>query len=554
MNFRSMKKYFSGSLLALAIVALFTTTATNFKGDHGKYFEISKNIEIFTNLYRELNTYYVDELDPSKLMRTGIDAMLESLDPYTNYISESDIEGYRFITEGKYTGIGAQFSLISSYPTITEVYENTPSQKAGLKAGDVIEAIDGRSAANKSAEDVNDIMKGYPGTSVELTIKRPGDKKTQKITLTREEVSVQNVPYSGMISDEVGYVVLTTFTREAGRNIANAFKKLKTDNPNMKGIVLDLRGNGGGLLTEAVNLCNVFIPKGELVVSTKGKIKDWDRSFKTLNAPVDTDIPLVVLIDKGSASASEIVSGTIQDLDRGVLVGQRSYGKGLVQNMHDVGYNSKVKITTSKYYIPSGRCIQSVEYKKGEPVDIADEKREAFKTRSGRKVLDGGGVKPDVFIDPDDNSNILTTLKEKHLIFDYATEFAMKNKTIAAVEDFRFSDWKGFIQFLDNKQFDYDTETEKLLDQLKERADEDGYLVASDLTSLEAKIITEKKNDLNKYKDVINDLIEKEIVSRYYFQDGKIKIGLRNDLEIKEAIDLIKDPARYDRILSGKGS
>ncbi len=547
-----MKKYISTFTSIIALAILFTTVSTTYKGDHGKYFEISKNIEIFTNLYRELNTYYVDELDPSKLMRVGMDAMLESLDPYTNYISESDIEGYRFMTEGKYTGIGAQFALMDKYPTITQIYENTPAQKAGLKAGDVVEAIDGRSALSKSATDVNDVMKGYPGTSVELTIKRPGESKSQKVTLTREEVSVENVPYSGLIADDIGYVVLTTFTRQAGANIANKFKKLKEENPNLKGIVLDLRGNGGGLLTEAVNLCNVFIPKGEVVVSTRGKIKDWDRSFKTLNKPVDEEIPLIVLIDKNSASASEIVSGTLQDLDRGVLIGQRSYGKGLVQNMHDVGYNAKLKVTTSKYYIPSGRCIQSVQYKNGEPVNIADDKREVFKTRAGRKVLDGGGVKPDVFIDPDDNSNILTTLRDKHLIFDYVTQFALKNKTVAAVEDFKFADWNDFISFLNTKDFNYNTETEKLLNQLKERADEDGYLVESDLKSLENKIIESKKNDLNKHKEAIIDMIEKEIASRYYFQNGKIKIGLRNDLEIKEAINLINDPAKYNSILKGK--
>lgn len=547
-----MKKYISTFTSIIALAILFTTVSTTYKGDHGKYFEISKNIEIFTNLYRELNTYYVDELDPSKLMRVGMDAMLESLDPYTNYISESDIEGYRFMTEGKYTGIGAQFALMDKYPTITQIYENTPAQKAGLKAGDVVEAIDGRSALSKSATDVNDVMKGYPGTSVELTIKRPGESKTQKVTLTREEVSVENVPYSGLIAEDIGYVVLTTFTRQAGANIASNFKKLKEENPNLKGIVLDLRGNGGGLLTEAVNLCNVFIPKGEVVVSTRGKIKDWDRSFKTLNNPVDEEIPLIVLIDKNSASASEIVSGTLQDLDRGVLIGQRSYGKGLVQNMHDVGYNAKLKVTTSKYYIPSGRCIQSVQYKNGEPVNIADDKREVFKTRAGRKVLDGGGVKPDVFIDPDDNSNILTTLRDKHLIFDYVTQFALKNKTVAGVEDFKFNDWNDFISFLNTKDFNYDTETEKLLNQLKERAKEDGYLVESDLKSLESKIIESKKNDLNKHKEAIIDLIEKEIASRYYFQNGKIKIGLRNDLEIKEAIKLVNDPARYNSILKGK--
>lgn len=541
----------TASILGLAVLMILTASTT-FTSEKGKYFEISKNIEIFTTLYRELNTHYVDELDPSTLMKTGIDAMVESLDPYTNYISESQIEGYRFLTEGKYTGIGAQFALMNDYPVITEIHENTPAQKAGLKAGDVVEAIDGRSAAKKSAEDVNDFMKGYPGTSVELTINRPGDAAPQKIKLTREEVEVKNVPHANLLAEDIGYVVLTTFTRDAGKNIADGVKKLKAENPNLKGVVLDLRDNGGGLLIEAVNLCNVFIPKGELVTSTKGKVQERDRSFKTLNAPVDLDIPLVVLINGKSASASEIVSGTIQDLDRGVLIGQRSFGKGLVQNVHDIGYNSKVKITISKYYIPSGRCIQATSYKDGKPIDIPDEERDVFKTRNGRKVLDGGGVKPDIFIDPDDKSNVLKTLKEKHLIFDYATQFALKNKEIAPVEEFEFTDWAGFVAFLESKDFDYDTDTEKFLEQLKESSSEDGYVIENDLKALESKIIAEKKNDLNKYKEVITNLIEKEIVSRYYFQDGKIKMGLRNDIEIKEAIKLINDPARYEKILKGK--
>lgn len=545
-----MKKTFLSISIFAAI--LFTTIATTFTGDHNKYFEISKNIEIFANTYKELNTYYVDELDPSKLMRTGIDAMVSSLDPFTNYISESDIEGYRFITEGKYTGIGAQFKLINEFPTITETYENTPAQKAGLKAGDVILEIDGRSAKSKNADAVNEIMKGFPGTEVELTLRRPGQSKETTIRLVREEVQVQNVPYSNMIAEGIGYIALTTFTREAGANVDKALRELKKNEPGIKGVVLDLRGNGGGLLTEAVNVCNVFLPRGELVVSTKGKIKDWDRAFKTLNDATDAQIPLVVLIDKGSASASEIVSGTIQDYDRGIIIGQRSYGKGLVQNTHDVGYNAKVKITTSKYYIPSGRCIQSVKYKDGEPVDIPDAERAKFKTRNGRQVLDGGGVKPDVAIDKDNKSGILTTLEESNIIFDFVTHFCMKNESIPVVEDFHFTDWNDFLDFLDKKNFDYNTESEKLLNQLKELSKNDGYIIESDVKALENRIIESKKNDLISHREAILDMIEKEIASRYYFQNGKIKIGLRNDKEIKEAIDLLNDQAVYKKVLASK--
>jgi carboxyl-terminal processing protease len=544
-----MKKYFSSSIFAIIAVTLVIGTATTYKSDHGKYFEISKNIEIFTNLYKELNTYYVDELDPSKLMRTGIDAMLESLDPYTNYISESDIEGYRFMTEGKYTGIGAQFKLIDAYPTITETYEESPAQKAGLKAGDIILEIDGRSAKARTPDQVNDIMKGYPGTTVDLKIDRPGEEKPVMLQLTREEVSVPNVPYSGMISDNIGYAALTTFTRQAGQNVADAFQELKTNNPDMKGFVLDLRGNGGGLLTEAVNLCNIFIPKGEMVVSIKGKIKDWDRSFKTMNNPLDDKIPVVVLINKNSASASEIVSGTLQDYDRAVLIGQRSYGKGLVQNTHDVGYNAKLKVTTSKYYIPSGRCIQAVSYKKGEPVNIPDDKRAVFKTRNGRKVLDGGGVKPDIVLDKDDNSNILEILENENLIFDYVTQFVLEHETIAAPEDFRFQDWPAFIAFLEQKDFDYNTDLEKLLEDLNEKANEVSYIVDADIKLLQEKIISQKKTELEKHKEIIINEIEKEIVSRYYFQNGKVKISLRNDPEVKEAIELLDNQERMLEIL-----
>ncbi|MEK7257445.1 MAG: S41 family peptidase, partial [Bacteroidota bacterium] len=517
----------------------------------GNYFEIAKNIEIFTNLYKEVNTYYVDEVDPAKLMRTGVDAMMESLDPFTNYISESDIEGYRFITEGKYNGIGADIRIIDKLPTVMSPYEESPAMKAGLKAGDQITAIDGKSAEGKTTDEVSAILKGYPGTEVELSIRRPGESKELKINLVRDEVSVSNVPFSGMVSGDVGYIALTTFTREAGRHVAKALEDLKVEQPNLKGVILDLRGNGGGLLSEAVDVSNVFIPKGEMCVSTRGKVKDWDRSFKTLNAPVDLNVPLVVLINKNSASASEIVSGVIQDLDRGVLIGQRSYGKGLVQNTRDIGYNAKVKLTTAKYYIPSGRCIQSVEYKDGEPVDVPDNKRTPFKTRNGRTVLDGGGVKPYLVLDLDAGSDILKTLDEKNIVFNFVTQWCLKNPNPADPETFHFTQWDDFVQFLAKQNFEFDTESEKLIQQLKDRSKEDGYIAEADLKTFEAKIIEAKKADLAKHKDFIVDMIEKEIVSRYHYEKGRIKVGLRNDMEIKEAVKLFSDKAKYDAFLKG---
>ncbi|MFT4762548.1 MAG: carboxyl-terminal processing protease [Paraglaciecola sp.] len=538
------------SLKLLGLLAvLFFAVSTTMNNDHGKYFEIAKNIEIFTNLYKEVNTYYVDDLDPAKLMRTGVDAMLESLDPYTSYISESEIEGFRYITEGKYNGIGAQIRIIDDLITITEPYEGSPADKAGLKAGDQLLAVDGKSAKGKSSEEVNEILKGYPGTEVELTIKRLGASSDLKINLVRDEVSVPNVPYTGMVSDNVGYIALTTFTRDAGRNVGMALKDLKTNNENLAGVILDLRGNGGGLLAEAVNISNLFVDKGELVVTTKGKVKDWDRSFKTLNQVMDADIPLTVLIDNGSASASEIVSGVIQDLDRGVLMGQRSYGKGLVQNTRDVGYNSRVKMTIAKYYIPSGRCIQSVEYDDGEPADIPDNKREEFKTRSGRVVLDGGGVSPDVKIDKDGKSNILSVLDQKNFVFNFVTEFILGKESIGKIDDFHFTDWAGFLSFLEKRNFNYDTDSEKLLEKLKAQSKDDGYVFESDILTLENKIIEAKKADLEKNKDAIINMIEKEIIGRYYYQKGKIQIGLRNDKEIKEAVKILNDKEKYASLL-----
>jgi len=530
------------------ISLLFIGMAASFQPDN-KYFEILKNIEIFTNLYKEINTYYVDDVDPGHLMRTGIDAMMGSLDPFTNYISESEIEGYRFMTEGKYNGIGAISQKMGDFVTITELYEGQAADKAGLRPGDQLIAVDGKDATGKDPDAINNILRGFPGTSVELTIRRPGRSDDFKVQLVRNEVQVPNVPYHGMVADGIGYVALTTFTRDAGSNVADAVRELKEQNPGLKGIIFDLRGNGGGLLNEAVNVCNVFIPRGEVVVTTKGKVKDWDRSFSTMGQPVDIEIPQVVLINSNSASASEIVAGVIQDYDRGVLLGQRSYGKGLVQNTRDIGYNAKLKMTTAKYYIPSGRCIQSVKYKDGEPVHIPDEQRTPFKTRNGRTVLDGGGVKPDIMIEKFTDAAIVKGLLEQNLVFDYVTQFCLEHDSIPPVEAFRFTDYDGFVRFLETRKFDYDTESEKLLKKLLEESTEEGYELHAQVSALEAQIDASKKDALNKNKAVITDLIEKEISSRYYYQEGKIKMGLRNDLEIEEAIKLLNDKQKYQAAL-----
>ena len=539
------QKLFKVSAILLIFVLGMATTVLTEKNRH---FEILKNIEIFANLYREVNTNYVDEIDPGEFMRTGIDAMVGSLDPFTNYISESDIEGYRFMTEGKYHGIGAVSTVKDGYVTITSLYKDQPADKAGLKIGDQIVAVDGGNAKDKSMSDFNQIIRGYPGTVVELTVKRPGEKRDFNISLVRGEVRVANVPYSGMVNGDIGYVVLTTFTRDAGRNIAEAYSTLKKDNPGIKGLILDLRGNGGGLLREAVSICNIFIPKDKLVVSTRGKVKDWDRSFKTNRPAIDLEIPLAILINKNSASASEIVSGVIQDYDRGVLLGQRSYGKGLVQNTMDIGYNSKVKITTAKYYIPSQRCIQSVEYKDGEPVQIADELRGKFKTKNGRVVLDGGGVKPDILIDAP-TKGIMKSLSQDLLIFDFVTQYCLSLENIESIEGFHFTDFNQFVEFLQKNESKFEVDSEKLLKKLGKKAKKDGFELNSELFALQNKMNASKKAEVLRHKETIIALIEKEIAGRYYYQEGRIKMGLRNDKEIKEAVGVLLDSERYNQIL-----
>lgn len=527
--------------------------AATIKQENNKQFEISKNLEIFANLYKELNTYYVDDLDPGKLMRKGMESMVGSLDPFTNYIAESDIEGYRLRTSGKYFGIGAQSQLMGDYVTITRLYKDQPADKAGLKVGDQIMAVDGKDARGKTPEELDFVLQGFPNTDVLITVKRPGENKPVDIRLVRGEVRRQNVPYSGMIGDDdIIYVALSTFTQNAGRNVSNALRDLRIEHPDAKGVVLDLRGNGGGLLIEAVNLSNVFIPKSEIVVTTKGKVKEWDREFRTMNSVIEDEMPLVVLINKNSASASEIVSGVMQDYDRGVLVGQRSYGKGLVQNTKQIGYNSQLKMTTAKYYIPSGRCIQSVVYENGEPVDIPDDQRAKFKTTNGRTVLDGGGVAPDVYITRKADHPVIKALEKEHLIFDFVTDFYAEKAELPGVEELSFTAYDAFLKYLDERSFRFKTESEKLLDKLEKEASDEGYDLGNVTQALAKQIKAEQRKILLEYKDVITDLIEKEVAGRFYYEEGRVRLGLRNDAEVKEAVKLLNDSDRYDKLLSGK--
>ncbi|MCC7332552.1 MAG: S41 family peptidase [Flavobacteriales bacterium] len=384
------------------------------------YFEISKNLDIFATLFRELNTYYVDDSDPGKLMKTGIDAMLESLDPYTNYIPESNIEDYKLMTTGQYGGIGALIQKQGDFVIISEPYEGFGAFKAGLRAGDKLIEIDGKSVKGKNTEEIREVLLGQPGSVVNLKIERPGTKEPFVSKVTREEVKIKDVPYFSVIQDSVGYIKLTGFTESASKEVKNALNSLLEQK--VTSLILDLRGNGGGLLSEAVNIVNFFVPKGSDVVSTKGKIKEWDKTYKALNDPIDIKIPLVVLIDEGSASASEIVSGTLQDYDRAVILGNQSFGKGLVQSVRPLSYNSKLKVTVAKYYTPSGRCIQKLDYshreKDGKVNVVADSMIREFKTiHSKRPVFDGKGVTPDVSVEKTELSNISAILISKNLIF-----------------------------------------------------------------------------------------------------------------------------------------
>lgn len=523
------------------LIILFSATTDN-------YFEISKNLDIFATLFKELNIYYVDETNPGDLIKTSIDAMLEKLDPYTNYIAESDIEDYRFMTTGQYGGIGALIRKKDNYVMIAEPYENFPAQKAGLIAGDVILEINGKTAKDKSTSEMSKILKGQPGTEVKLLIKREDEPNPLEKTLIREEVKISDVPYFGIVKDSIGYIKLTSFTETASKEVKNALESLKENN-SMKSLVLDLRGNGGGLLREAVNIVNLFVEKGQVVVSTKGKITEWDRSHVALNSPVDTKIPLTVLIDGNSASASEIVAGALQDLDRAVIIGNKSYGKGLVQQTRNLSYNAKLKVTVAKYYTPSGRCIQKLDYshrsKDGVVSAIPDSLIAAFKTKGGRVVYDGEGITPDLHVEELRASQISQTLLNKMLLFDFASVYRKKHPAIPPAKDFRLTeeDYKELITFLDGKDYVYTTRSEKMLEDLEKVARKEKYLddVQKEYEALKTKLHRNKNEDLKKFKDEIKEILESEIVSRYYYQKGRVENYLSYDPDLKKAIEVLSD-------------
>lgn len=524
--------------------------------EYDKYFEIAKNIDIFTTLFKELNAYYVDEVNPNKLMQEGIDAMLKSLDPYTNYIPEDEIEEYRTMTTGQYGGIGVTVLNREGTTIVAMPYVGSPAHQAGLKVGDEIVKVDDIILQGKNTEEVSKLLKGQAGTKVKLMVKRYGQSELLPYELVRQNIKIDNVPYYGMIGTDVGYLQLSDFTSNASLEVKNAVEKLKASGATK--IILDLRGNPGGLLNEAVNICNLFIPRESEVVTTKAKIEEWNKVYRAYNPPLDLETPMVVLINGRSASAAEIVSGVLQDYDRAVLIGEKSFGKGLVQSTRPISYNSQVKITIAKYYIPSGRCIQAIDYSQkdenGKPIKMPDSLRRAFKTQNGRVVYDGEGLMPDIVIPKSAASAILNSLESKNLLFDYAIVYRQENANFnEQAEAFHVSEeaYQKFVKWLSEKDYDYTTEAEKALVELEKKAKEEKYFEAiqAELVSLKNRLSHSKEADLQTFKKEIIAALEKEIIAHYYLEKGVTQLSLRDDEDIKAALELFKDQKRYNEIL-----
>ena len=529
----------------------------SFKNDD-RFFEIARNLDIYATLFKELNLYYVDEINPNRMVKTSIDAMLKALDPYTNFYAEDEIEDYMTMTTGRYNGIGALIGQRKGKNIVMMVYEGTPAEKGGLHIGDEIIKIDGVDIKDRKDADPGKLLKGQNNTAVKLTVLRYGEKNPIDLPVTRDVVKMTNVPYYGMVSDEVGYIDLKDFTATASREVRSAFQELK--GKGMKKLILDLRENPGGLLNMAIDISNIFIPKDSEVVTTKGKVTEWNKTYTAMNPPMDLEMPIVVLTNNHSASAAEIVSGVIQDYDRGVLVGQRTYGKGLVQTTRELSFNTKMKITTAKYYIPSGRCIQAIDYSHrnadGSVGKIPDSLQTAFKTKTGRVVYDGGGVLPDVLTEAQTPAPIAQSLNGKGLIFDYAVKYRHDHPTIKPAREFALTDadYTDFAKWLSDKEYDYTTQVEKDLGTLEASAKKEKYFnqIQDQLKSLKTKMSHSKDADLNTFKPELKALLEQEIAGHYYLQKGIKEASFSTDPEMKAALDLFKDMNRYNTILKGK--
>ena len=554
MNLLRIGTFRKAGIIALIIIA-FTAGLVSFNEDRD--FKLVKNLDIYYSLFRELNVFYVDDINPEKLIEKSIKEMLQSLDPYTIYIPESDIEDFNFATTGKYGGIGSLIRKSGDFAIISEIYKDFPADLAGLKAGDIIREIDGKSIEGLALSKVSDLLKGLPDTEVRVTIKRYGLDELFTITFIRKKIHITGVPYYGMLDENIGYIRLSNFTQDCSKDVKNALTDLKkTYSP--ESLILDLRGNPGGLLIEAVNVSNLFVEKGQEIVSTKGKVKQFDETYRAKNLPVDTQIPLVVLVNRGSASASEIVAGALQDIDRAVIIGTRTFGKGLVQTTRPLSYNSRLKVTTAKYYIPSGRCIQALDYshrnEDGSVGHIPDSLISEYKTKNDRLVYDGGGISPDIEILKPDPSQLTIELFTGFMFFDFSTRYYLTHDSILPPGDFELTDsiYHDFIAFVKEQNFNYETKTDQALLTLKEIAKNEKYYQFSEneFTALSKKLSRDLEQDMNAFSDEIKILLEESIVDRYYYRSGMIQSSLPYDEQIDKAHEILEDTNRYTNILN----
>jgi carboxyl-terminal processing protease len=547
------KKYI---IVAAGILILFLSVG--FSTLKNKDLELVKNLDIYYTLFRELNMFYVDETDPEKLVTTSIEAMLASLDPYTTFIPESDMDDFQFQTTGEYGGIGSLIRRSGEKVMIAEPYEGFPAAKVGIRAGDVILKVDGVPTTDMELESVSDKLKGNPGTGLTLDIERYGEDKTLEFNLTREKISISNVPYYGMIGPGTAYMRITNFTNGASLEVENALKALKQEHE-LKSLVLDFRSNPGGLLIEAVRICNLFVDKGELIVSTRGKMEQWDSEYSTTRDALDKEIPLVVLVNRGSASASEIVAGALQDLDRAIVVGQRTFGKGLVQTSRPLKYNAQLKVTTAKYYIPSGRCIQALDYthrnEDGSVGVVPDSLISEYQTRNGRLVYDGGGIQPDFEVIPEMLSEITVQLFTQDMFFDFATIYRNTHEEIGSPERFSLSDkdYDLFEAFLEEKNFEFQTSSEKQFANLVASAKREKYydLAKEEFASLEEKLSHDNLKDLETFEEEIRQILTEEIVNRYYYQAGRVLSQIQQDPQLDKAREILSKPGMYKDVLNG---
>ena len=540
----------------LGVVVLVLGALLAFRTPGEKYFEIAKSLDIFATLFKEVNAYYVDDVNPKKLVETGINEMLDQLDPYTDYIPEEDLEAFSIQTTGQYAGVGALIGVVNKKTVITNPYIGFPAERGGIRVGDEIISVDGKNVQGKSTSDISSHLKGKPNTEVEVEVKRWGQNENLKFKLVREKIKISNITYYGMIDQETAYIKLDEFTPGAGKEVEEALVKLKRQGA--KKLIIDLRDNPGGSLYEAVNIVNAFVPKGKEVVATRGKVPEWNKSYTALNNSVDTEIPLAILTSGGSASASEIVAGSLQDYDRAILVGQKTFGKGLVQTTRQLAYNAQLKVTTAKYYIPSGRCIQAVDYEHrnsdGTVGKFPDSLKREFKTANGRKVFDGAGLDPDVFINREPYSMALIELAGSGLIFEYASKYCGEHEAPIDFRNFRLSDaeYQKFMMWVKEQKFSYDSETDKKTDDLIASAKKERYYddLQSPLKELKTRMEQNKSAAFIKFKPELSRILEEEIAFHYRMSKGQIEVSLNRDNEILEAKRLLSNPVEFKKLLS----